>query len=31
LPLRTRLTISPVTSGLNGAVVNCFELRLIIN
>ena len=25
LPLTSRLTVNPVTSDLNGAVVNCFE------
>jgi hypothetical protein len=26
LPLISRITVSPVSSGLNGTVVNCFEL-----
>ena len=31
LPLISRMTVNPVTSDLNGAVVNCFEGSTSIN
>ena len=31
LPLISRMTVHPVTSGLNGAVVSCFEGSTSIN
>ena len=31
LPLISRMIVNPVTSGLNGAVVNCFEGSTAIN
>ena len=31
LPLISRLTVHPVSSGLNGAVVNCFEGSTAMN